>query len=77
MKEPSEQEVLRMASKLMEELMELIEQVPDKYDDFVGGMEIIMKKQDNEDIQSVIDFIKEKPARTSSDILDYLDELGI
>lgn len=66
-----------MASKLMEELMELIEQVPDKYDDFVGGMEVIMKKQDEEDIQSVIDFIKEDPARTSSDIIEYLDELGI
>ncbi len=66
-----------MASKLMEELMELIEQVPDKYDDFVGGMEVIMKKQDEEDTQSVIDFIKEDPARTSSDIIEYLDELGI
>lgn len=66
-----------MASKPMDELMELIEQVPDKYDDFVGGMETIMKKQDEEDIQSVIDFIKEDPTRKSDDILEYLDELGI
>lgn len=66
-----------MENQLMKELMQLIEQVPDKYDDFVGGMEVIMKKQDDEDIQSVIDFIKEDPTRKSDDILEYLDELGI
>lgn len=47
-----------MASQLMKELMALIDEVQDKYDDFVGGMEVIMKKQDDEDIQKVIDFIK-------------------
>lgn len=62
---------------LMKELMELIEQVPDKYDDFVGGMESIMKKQDDEDIQKVIDYIKDDSARRSDDIIEYLDELGI
>lgn len=66
-----------MVSRLMEELMELIEQVPDKYDDFVGGIEVTMKKQDEEDIQSVIDFIREDPTRRSDDIIEYLDELGI
>lgn len=66
-----------MKSQLMKELMTLINNVPDKYDDFVGGMEVIMKKQDEKDIQSVIDYIKEDPTRKSDDILDYLDELGI
>lgn len=66
-----------MASQLMKELMALIDEVPDKYDDFVGGMEVIMKKQDDEDIQKVIDFIKEDPTRWSDDIIEYLDELGI
>ena len=51
-----------MKEQLLAELTELAEQVPDKYDDF---------------IQSVIDFIKEDPTRTTSDIIEYLDELGI
>lgn len=66
-----------MESPLMKELMTLIDKVPDKYDDFVGCMEVIMKKQDDENIQKVIDFIKEDPTRKSDDILEYLDELGI
>lgn len=66
-----------MESPLMKELMTLIDKVPDKYDDFVGCMEVIMKKQDDENIQKVIDFIKEDPTRKSDDILEYLEELGI
>lgn len=66
-----------MESPLMKELMTLIDKVPDKYDDFVGCMEVVMKKQDDENIQKVIDFIKEDPTRKSDDILEYLDELGI
>ena len=40
-------------------------------------MNCTLKDQDEEDIQSVIDFIKENPEKTSSDIIEYLDELGI
>lgn len=66
-----------MKEELLTELMELAEQVPDKYDDFIYGIKCTMKKQDEEDIQSVIDFIKKDPTRTTSDIIEYLDELGI
>lgn len=66
-----------MKEQLLAELMELAEQVPDKYDDFIYGINCTMKKQDEEDIQSVIGFIKEDPTRTTSDIIEYLDELGI
>ena len=65
-----------MKEQLLAEL-ELAEQVTDKYDDFIYGINCTMKKQDEEDIQSVIDFIKEDPTRTTSDIIEYLDELGI
>lgn len=66
-----------MKEQLLAELMELAEKVSDKYDDFIYGINCTMKKQDEEDIQSVIDFIKEDSTRTSSDIIEYLDELGI
>ena len=66
-----------MKEQLLAELKELTENVSDTYDDFVYGINCTMKKQDEEDIQSVIDFIKENPERTSSDIIEYLDELGI
>ncbi|MEG1362759.1 MAG: hypothetical protein RSC69_09440 [Lachnospiraceae bacterium] len=49
-----------MKEKLLEELKELAKKVPDKYDDFVFGINCTMKKQDEEDIQSVIDFINRK-----------------
>lgn len=66
-----------MKKQLMVELMEMAENVSDKYDDFIYGINCTMKKQDEEDIQSVIDFIKEDQTRTTSDIIKYLDELGI
>lgn len=66
-----------MKEQLLTELKELAEKVPDTYDDFVFGITCTMKKQDEEDIQSVIDFIEEDPKRTTSDIIEYLDELGI
>ena len=58
-----------MKEQLLAELKELTENVSDTYDDFVYGINCTMKKQDEEDIQSVIDFIKENPERTSSDII--------
>lgn len=59
---------------LMKELMDLLNQVPDTYDDFVAGVRCEVKG-DEESIRDVINFIKEDPTRTSSDILEYLDEL--
>lgn len=66
-----------MKEQLLVELKELAENVSDTYDDFVFGINCTMKKQDEDDIQSVIDFIKADPSRTTSDIIEYLDELGI
>lgn len=66
-----------MKEQLLAELIELAEKVPDKYDDFICGINCTMKKQDEEDIQNVIDFIKEDPTRTTSDIIEYLDEIGV
>ena len=66
-----------MKEQLLTELKELTEKVSDTYDDFVFGINCTMKKQDEEDIKRVIDFIKEDPERTTSDIIEYLDELGI
>ena len=61
----------------MEELIKLLKQVPDTYEDFVASVKC-MVKDDEENMQKVIDFIKEDPARRSDDILDYLvDELEI
>ena len=59
-----------MKEQLLAELKELTENVSDTYDDFVYGINCTMKKQDEEDIQSVIDFIKENPERTSMFSLD-------
>lgn len=66
-----------MKEQLLAELQKLTEKVTDTYDDFVFGINCTMKKQDEDDIQNVIDFIKDDPERTTSDIIEYLDELGI
>ena len=60
----------------MDELIELLNQVPDTYEDFVAGVKCTVK-DDEENMQKIIDFIKEDPARRSDDIIEYLDELGI
>lgn len=57
-------------------MTELLNQVPDTYEDFVVGVKCTVK-DDEENMQKVIDFIKEDPARRSDDIIEYLDELGI
>ena len=59
----------------MDELKNLLENVSDTYDDFVGG--VLNAVEDEEDIEKLIAFIKEDETRTSSDIIEYLDELGI
>ena len=60
----------------MDELKEMLENVSDTYDDFIGFV-ICAVKYDEEDVRAVINFIKEDPERKSDDILEYLDELGI
>lgn len=60
----------------MDELKELLENVSDSYDDFVGCV-LCAVKHDDEDMQKVKEFIKEDPTRKSDDVLEYLDELGI
>lgn len=60
----------------MDELKELLENVSDTYDDFVGCV-LCAVKHDDEDMQKVKEFIKEDSTRKSDDVLEYLDELGI
>lgn len=60
----------------MDELKELLKNVSDTYDDFVGCVLCAVKNND-EDMQKVKEFIKEDSTRKSDDILEYLDELGI
>lgn len=68
-------------TQMEESALDILESMMNLYDNEVIIESIkrncTMKKQDEEDIQSVIDFIKENPERTSSDIIEYLDELGI
>lgn len=60
----------------MDELRELLENVSDTYDDFVDGVCCILKKHED-CLDEVIQFIKSNSDNESSDILEYLDELGI
>lgn len=60
----------------MDELKELLENISDTYDDFVGCV-LCAVKHDDEDVQKVKEFIKDDPTRKSDDVLEYLDELGI
>lgn len=60
----------------MDELLKALENVPDKYDDFVKGMCSILKN-DDENRQKVIEYINGNPDAKSDDVIEYLDELGI
>ncbi len=60
----------------MEELLNVLNTVSDKYDDFIKGMCSILKN-DEENRQKVINYIKKNPEKKSDDIIEYLDELGI
>ena len=59
----------------MDELKELLEHVSDTYEDFVGGVVCAIKHGGC--MQEVKEYIVRNPEATSSDILEYLDELGI
>lgn len=60
----------------MDELLKVLENVFDKYDDFIKGMCSILKN-DEENRQKVIEYINGNPDVKSDDIIEYLDELGI
>ncbi len=58
----------------MDELKKLLESVPDSYDDFVGGM-LVYLKDDEENRNKVVEYIKNNPEKKTDDILEYMDEL--
>lgn len=60
----------------MDELKEMLKNVSDSYDDFVGCV-LNAVKYDDECVRKVKDYITEDSERTTSDILEYLDELGV
>ena len=60
----------------MEELEKLLLNVSDTYDDFVGGV-LNAVKRDPEGRQMLIDFIKNNPEKNSSDIIRYMNEIGV
>lgn len=60
----------------MDELKEALESVSDCYDDFIEGV-MMAAKDDEDSIEKIIAFIYEDENRTTSDIIEYLDELGI
>lgn len=58
----------------MDELKELLNSVSDSYDDFVGAMMTYLK-DDEENREKVIEYIKNNPDKKTDDILEYMDEL--
>ena len=60
----------------MDELKKALESVSDCYDDFVEGV-MIAAKDDEISIEKIIAFIEEDDSRTTSDIIEYLDVLGL
>lgn len=58
----------------MDELKELLNSVSDSYDDFVGGM-LTYLKNDEENREKMIEYIKNNPDKKTDDILEYMDEL--
>lgn len=58
----------------MDELKELLENVSGSYKDFVDGVLLSLENLD-EERQMMIDYIKDNPDKTSSDIIEFLDEL--
>lgn len=59
----------------MEELRELLLNVEDTYDDFVGGVCSSVKGHED-GIAEMARFIKSNPEALSSDIIEHLDDIG-
>lgn len=53
----------------MDELENLLIQVPDVYDDFVLGMKLYAKKYGTR--EAVVDFLKNNPNASTSDVLKF------
>ena len=58
----------------MEELEDVLRSVPDCYDDFVVGMKVYLK-DDEENMKKIIAYIKNDSEKRTDDVLEYLDEL--
>jgi len=59
----------------MDELRKLLENVSDSYKDFVDGLCSLAKEYDEIDI--LIDYIKENPEANSSEIIHFMMSGGI
>ena len=59
---------------IMEELENALKSVPDCYDDFLYGMKAFLK-DDEENAEKIIEFIKEDPNRKTDDVIEYHDIL--
>ena len=59
----------------MDELRELLLNVEDTYEDFVGGVCCSVKGHED-GIAEMVRFIKSNPETLSSDIIEYLDDIG-
>lgn len=60
----------------MDELMEALKSVSDCYDDFLDGV-ISAVDGDEEMADKIIEFIENGGMVTTSDVIEYLDVLGI
>lgn len=60
----------------MEELKNALESVSDCYEDFIDGV-MHAARDDEEDAKKIIAFIEANEEVTTSDVIEYLDELGI
>lgn len=58
----------------MGELEEVLRSVSDCYEDFVIGMKVFLK-DDPDNTEKIIAYIKNDPEKKTDDVLDYLDEL--
>lgn len=59
---------------LREELDNALRAVSDCYDDFISGMEALLK-DDEENTEKIISFIREDPERKTDDVIEYHDRL--
>lgn len=58
----------------LEELKGLVENVKDKYDDFVIGVLAFAENQDT--VDEMINFIRNNPSALTSDVLEYIDSIS-
>ena len=61
-------------AKDIDELRELVENIPDTYPDFVNAMCRDSQEVEN-GVEHLIDFIKSHPDATSSDVIDEMSDM--